>query len=191
MKEIVFYSFRTGNRDIFVMSAEGGTPRQLTNDPGQDHYPDWSPDGKKIVFQSSRTGQYEVYVLSWRRTSYREELTTADERWGATAEVVPDGALIAFSSRSHVSVVPAEGGRLGPWLRFRTRTRGGRPTGRQSTTSRLAQKDPVSGRFPPPAAKQSCWCVSMTPSAGPFGRNGPSVPGVFSSRSPSTRATFG
>ena len=63
-QQIVFYSFRTGNRDIFTMTADGRTKLQLTNDPGADHYPDWSPDGENVVFQSDRTGRYELYILS-------------------------------------------------------------------------------------------------------------------------------
>jgi hypothetical protein len=36
-------SDRDGDRDIFVMDADGGNVRQLTDDPEDDGYPAWSP----------------------------------------------------------------------------------------------------------------------------------------------------
>ena len=113
MKEIVFYSYRTGNPNIFVMSAEGGTSRQLTNDPGRDAHPDWSSDGKMIAFHSDRSGQVEVYALSVEKdelsggASQPLRLTSAG---GFFPKWSPNGAFVAFSSGSDVSVVPAEGG---------------------------------------------------------------------------------
>ena len=62
-KEVVFHAFRTENRDIFVVSADGGTARPLTNDAGQDMYPHWSPDGKRVVRVGEvpdRLGEKEV-----------------------------------------------------------------------------------------------------------------------------------
>ena len=49
-KEVAFHSFRTGNRDIFVMPSSGGTPVQITTSPEHDFNVRWSPDGKSIVF---------------------------------------------------------------------------------------------------------------------------------------------
>ena len=50
--EIAFYSYRSGNRDIWVMPSRGGPARQLTSDPGHDYYPSWSPDGRVIAYES-------------------------------------------------------------------------------------------------------------------------------------------
>ena len=41
--QIAFASDRDGDGDIYVMDADGGNVRQLTDDPGADGYPDWSP----------------------------------------------------------------------------------------------------------------------------------------------------
>lgn len=42
-EEIVFVSERSGNRDIWIMEADGGNPTQLTTDPGVDDTPVPSP----------------------------------------------------------------------------------------------------------------------------------------------------
>ncbi|HUE86093.1 MAG TPA: hypothetical protein VMO26_08450 [Vicinamibacterales bacterium] len=50
--EIVFYAYRSGNRDIWVMPSSGGPARQLTTNPGTDWFPSWSPDGRDIAFST-------------------------------------------------------------------------------------------------------------------------------------------
>ena len=37
--------------------------KRLTNDPGDDAFPSWSPDGTRIAFASSRDGNVEIYVM--------------------------------------------------------------------------------------------------------------------------------
>ncbi len=41
-RHLVFSSTRTGQREIFVMRADGSAPRQLTR-TGDNFAPDWSP----------------------------------------------------------------------------------------------------------------------------------------------------
>lgn len=62
---IAFSAEYSGNRQVYVMPAEGGLPRQLTyyNDVGAlpprggfDYQVlDWTPDSKKILFRANRT----------------------------------------------------------------------------------------------------------------------------------------
>ena len=40
--------------DIFVMAADGGGVRRLTETPGDDSHPHWSGDGSRIFFNSAR-----------------------------------------------------------------------------------------------------------------------------------------
>ena len=53
-KWIAFTAEYGGNRNVYVMPAESGEPRQLTYAPGPDTVAGWTPDGKSVLFRSSR-----------------------------------------------------------------------------------------------------------------------------------------
>ena len=84
--------------------------RQLTNDPAQEFYPNWSPDGTRVVFYSGRSDN--VYVLSKDKGELLGETPVQltfdggyEPRWS------PDGRLIAYETAAGgVSVIPSEGG---------------------------------------------------------------------------------
>ena len=61
---IAFASMRTGNSDIWIMPAAGGTARQITTDPAHDRAPRWSPDGKRIAFHSDRSGNNDIWTIA-------------------------------------------------------------------------------------------------------------------------------
>ena len=50
-------------RHIWMVSAEGGEPRQLTRGDGSDTRPRWSPDVKSLAFISTRGGNSQVWIL--------------------------------------------------------------------------------------------------------------------------------
>ena len=62
---IAFSSDRDGNWEIYVMDADGGNQRRLTENRESDWSPAWSPDGERIAFMSDRDGHgnSEIYVM--------------------------------------------------------------------------------------------------------------------------------
>jgi tetratricopeptide (TPR) repeat protein len=61
--QLAFMSSRSGNWQIYVVDAEGGTPRQLTTMEGNNGLPVWSPDGKYLAFVSDRDGTWGIYAV--------------------------------------------------------------------------------------------------------------------------------
>ena len=50
--------------DIYVLDVDDGGVTRLTEDPSDDRYPSWSPDGRRITFSSDRDGNPEIYTMS-------------------------------------------------------------------------------------------------------------------------------
>jgi len=95
--KIAFFSNRDGDfYEIYVMNADGINPIRLTNSPGVDEVPEWSPDGTKIAFDSERNGNFEVYVMNADGTGQtRLTNNSASDIFAAWS---PDGTEIAFCS---------------------------------------------------------------------------------------------
>jgi len=100
--QLAFSSERKGEldedvgHDIYLIDCDGENKVQLTDDPGNNNYPDWSPDGKKIVFESDRDGNREIYIMNADGSEQRNlSKHPANDRRPAWS---PDGKWIAFSS---------------------------------------------------------------------------------------------
>jgi dipeptidyl aminopeptidase/acylaminoacyl peptidase len=52
-----------GSARIWLVEVATGATRQLTEGPGSDRSPRWSPDGKTLAFLSSRQGGSQIWVL--------------------------------------------------------------------------------------------------------------------------------
>ena len=91
---IVFESARDGNREIYVMNADGTGVARLTNHPESDGSPNWSPDGRQIVFTSSRTGDSEIYVMNADGSDVTRLTDNPRSDW--LPDWSPDGRRIVF-----------------------------------------------------------------------------------------------
>lgn len=96
---IVFSRTESGNVDIYVTDASGGSVTRLTTAALGDDGPSWSPDGKKIAFSSYRDGaQAEIYVMNADGTNQTRLTDFADEAFHPGHPAwSPDGTRIAFT----------------------------------------------------------------------------------------------
>ncbi len=62
-RRLLVSSDRSGNRDIWVLPAEGGAMTQLTTNPTGDGRARWLPDGREIAFRSRRSGNLDLWVM--------------------------------------------------------------------------------------------------------------------------------
>ena len=91
-----------GFTHIFVIPAEGGTPRQVTS--GDFHHGGemtWSPDGETIVFSANRNDDWEYKTRNtdlWSVNVSSGEMTQLTTRDGPDGSPVfsPDGSKIAY-----------------------------------------------------------------------------------------------
>jgi Tol biopolymer transport system component len=82
-------------KDVYVMRADGTHVQRLTDSPGLDEGPEFSPDATKIVFSSARDGQQELYVMDADGTNPRR-LTDNPAR-----DESPDWQALPFDGRGH------------------------------------------------------------------------------------------
>jgi Tol biopolymer transport system component len=95
---IAFTSFtKEGDNDIYIMTADGKSVRQLTTDPARDMFPDWSPDGKQIVFVSYRNAGIRNLFLMDVDGSHQRQLTTNPAEYSQWEQWSPTGDEIAFT----------------------------------------------------------------------------------------------
>ena len=93
-----------GYRHVFLVPADGGTPRQITSGDWNHSSYRWMPDGESMIFQSNRVEDAE-YV--WRESEIYKvdvqtgEVTQLTTRRGPDGSPVPspDGSLIAYTGQ--------------------------------------------------------------------------------------------
>ena len=134
---------RRENEDLFVVSADGGTPRLLT--PGtprfRDISPDWASDSRRIVYASDESGFSNLYLLDVQNGS-RRALTVGNAelispRWS------PSGSAVAYvrheNSLFHLYSISVE----------------------DSLTVRISERDGANGAYESGRAQQSTGPTGM------------------------------
>ena len=81
---IAFDARRAADRNIFVISANGGAARRVTNSTSADILPSWSHDGRWIYFSSNRGGSRNVWKIP--------------AEGGEPVQLARDGGFEAFES---------------------------------------------------------------------------------------------
>ncbi|MBI1801586.1 MAG: PD40 domain-containing protein [Chloroflexi bacterium] len=94
-RAIAFQSNRgSATYHIYLMDADGGNQRALTQGSTDDRHPVWTPDGKSIVFDSGDGARREIWMVNVADGS-RRQLTRLG-RQANFAAPSPDGQRLAF-----------------------------------------------------------------------------------------------
>ena len=107
-KTLAYCAFREVDpeADIYTIPVKGGKETRLTDAPGLDDGPEYSPDGKHIWFNSVRTGRMQV----WRMKANGKEQTqlTFDEDMNSWfPHISPDGKKVVYLAYHDYEVAPS------------------------------------------------------------------------------------
>ena len=120
-KWMAFCSKRSGNRDIWLKSTDGGQAIQLTTDPARDQHPTWSPTGTEVAFASNRESWGDIWIAPASGGPPRRVTAPGDSAVSANAGMLswsPDGRELVYASskgghvdsRWNLWAIPASGG---------------------------------------------------------------------------------
>jgi TolB protein len=115
---------------LWLQRIDSNEAQQLTDGPGYDYQPDWSPDGKSVVYVSYQQDAMELWLLDLE-TGKTMQLTTGgavnvEPRWS------PDGKRIVFVStaynkRFHIFRADVNDGKLENVVRLTGETKSSLP----------------------------------------------------------------
>lgn len=118
--------FKT-EHDIFVLDLPSGVVRRLTNHPGRDETPSWSPNSQWLVFESNRDPNFwvqlpdgkfarasDLYIMDAQGNNLRNLTQSTQNEWLPAWS--PDGTQIAFTRAAwggdqQLYVMDVEGGK--------------------------------------------------------------------------------
>ncbi|MHB8879753.1 MAG: DPP IV N-terminal domain-containing protein, partial [Myxococcaceae bacterium] len=95
----IAYSLADGeSAQLWIASADGSSPRQLTKTPFFiNSSPTWSPDGKRLAFVSTRGGTPQIYLVG--ADGGDPKRLTFQGNYNQTPDWSPRGDLIVFTAR--------------------------------------------------------------------------------------------
>jgi TolB protein len=94
--QIAFVSDKTGNKEVYVMEADGSRRRRVTGNKRINLFPAWSPDGDTLLYTSYRTGASDLWMLT-RGKKGRRLLQLPDEKYRGIFGPVDDQVTFVMS----------------------------------------------------------------------------------------------
>lgn len=114
---ITFNSDRDGNSEIYIANSYGSEQTNITNNPANDAFGVWSPDGLKIAFVSDRSGEFGIYIMDLidlRKAEFSEPYKIVNMRPSSRIAWSADGKRILFDAwpECDIFVVNCDGSEL-------------------------------------------------------------------------------
>lgn len=106
--KIAFSSTRDGNYEIYLINIDGTGVVRLTNDPGGDIMPAWSPSGTQLVYVRIATGSGAQQIIRMNADGSSPTPLTAPGTGGDPAWS-PDGTRIVYGSAGALWTMNADG----------------------------------------------------------------------------------
>jgi WD40-like Beta Propeller Repeat len=118
---IAFAGVNTGEFDLYAIGPDGSGLTRLTDDPADDNWPSYSPDGSQIAFFSNRDGTEGIWVMeadarkiaeggepSWSLHGDWIVLDCGNEERPLICAARPDGSLVVelFGRASFPAIRP-------------------------------------------------------------------------------------
>ncbi|MBA3075070.1 MAG: substrate-binding domain-containing protein [Anaerolineae bacterium] len=107
---VAFETDRDGNWEVYKTNLDGSGTVNLTNNPGVDYGPAYSPDGDQIAFVSNRENGDEpckfIYVMNADGSGVRQ-LTHEDD--SESPDWSHDGTMITYSDKGEIYIIKADG----------------------------------------------------------------------------------
>jgi dipeptidyl aminopeptidase/acylaminoacyl peptidase len=94
------------NGDLFIVPSDGSAaPKRITDNPGFDGHPVYSPDGKTIAYRAQLAAEYESdrwrLMLYDRASGSRTNLTESFDRSVDNLVWSPDNRTVYFTAEEH------------------------------------------------------------------------------------------
>ena len=100
------------DQEIYLLDRQGNIKQRLTNSPGIDISPTFSPDGSQMAFVSNRAGSPQIFIMAGSGGQARR--LTMSGSYNVSPCWSPKGDLIAYAGRARggfqIFVISPQGG---------------------------------------------------------------------------------
>ena len=106
-KTLAYCAYRdvAAEADIYSVPAKGGKETRLTDSPGLDDGPEYSPDGKHIWFNSTRTGRMQVWRMKANGKD-QQQMTFDEDMNSWFPHISPDSRKVVYLAYHDYEIAP-------------------------------------------------------------------------------------